>query len=221
MNTGYPPKWKRSFEVSWVDIWKGQMSRFSHNCIGDSSSVLLWVFMSFSRPGRQIWTPRISRWESEVFIWKEVQLMPNILCSVFGFLFVWWGGVHTNACAVGRWQQAAGASVVHSFTYCLRLTFSPAAPPCPPAGGGVSFAKAPVGVTWRGKCKWNWKAAADSVRAHQDRCPSQGRASGCVHMCNFINNWPSVCVSMCILSHWPTGSVCECVHMFVHQCRVC
>lgn len=30
-----------------------------------------------------------------------------------------------------------------------------------------------------------------------------------------------VCASMCILSHWPTGRVCECVHMLVHQCRVC
>lgn len=120
------------------------------------------------------------------------------------------GGVHT-----------AGKQLVPQSS--LVVSVVPPTPPNTPAGCRVSLAKAPVGVTWWGKSKWKWKEAADSVRAHQDCCPSLRRPPGvCARVCVRVYQTAvgsSVCKNVHIKSL--THRECMCVHMLDHQCRVC
>lgn len=77
-----------AFKVSWVDIWKGQMSRFSHDCTHDSLDSSLQTSMPYrlslnSRYEGNFVAESAGENLIEALVWKEMQLMPNVHCPSF------------------------------------------------------------------------------------------------------------------------------------------
>ncbi len=245
MNTGYFPKWKHSLECELGWYLKRADVKFSHDWTDDSVGFSLQRSSPFSESSHRFRlniSGRISGWEglvaislSDAFIWKEMQLMPNIHCLSFMYLWVWREVEFTPSPVLrvtDRKQLVPGRP--------LLFPSSSQSPPSRFHQLPPKLTRGRWGLSRQGTCGCHLMGEKQVEMKGSSRfCQSASRLLSitaltfrvCAGVCvrKSINNGPRVCVcvcvcvcvSMCILSHWPTGSECECVHMFVHQCRVC
>lgn len=236
-NAGHFPKWKHSLECepgwylkradvkvqSWLDTWLGGF--FSAEIYA-----LLWVS------------------DKDATLRQNQKVRGGLLLSVrqrhsFGMRCSWCltftlyhsricecvsgGEVHTDACDCGSLTGSSWCLVRPLLSLIVSLSALPFSTSCPQTHPQEAGSLSPRHL-WvspdGGKASGNERkqpSLSERIRtAVHHHADLQGVCRR-VHVKVYQQLTQCVCVCMCILSHWPTGSVCECVHMFVHQCRVC
>lgn len=189
--------------MSWVNIWKVQMSRFSHDSLDFFLCRYLCPSLSLNVRRRHL---RISERDGRVGGHSfGTRCSWRLIFSVYHS--------YISECDE-RWsshrREAAGASI---------LTRRLCRPPHP-----TEHARRRPGLARQGTCGCHLTGEKQVEMKGSSRfcqstsgllsitAPTSGGVCASVRACVSIKQqWVRVCARMCILSHWPTGSVCVCI----------